>query len=50
MTFSEDAKGIKISDIQASLPGNADIAGNIFLYHFEYGAAEWYCFGEQFIG
>lgn len=31
MTFSEDAKGIKISDIQASLPGNADIAGNIVL-------------------
>ena len=23
-------------------------AYDIFLYHFEYGAAEWYCFGEQF--
>lgn len=31
MSFSEDAKGIKISDIQASMPGNADVTGNIVL-------------------
>lgn len=31
MSFSEDPKGIKISGIQASLPGNASVSGDVVL-------------------